>query len=142
MSVDISPVSPASWRASGGRSEYPLITFIVEESTAMMPAKNTRSPARRNGAYRDSGFATFRFDAGEFATLRLRQKPRTSSATSGLQRHASHASYFNKHTARFLARGLRPHGRLRANVTAFANGSMEQPRTGIRCVEMFGAPHT
>jgi len=48
----------------------------------------------------------------------------------------------DKHTAPFLVRGLRPHGRLRANVTAIANGSMKQPRTGIRCVEMFGASHT
>src|ERR1700716_2119642 len=69
MSVDISPVSPASRRASGGRSEYPLITFIVAGSAALMPAKNTRSPARRNGAYRDSGFATLAFEAGGFVTL-------------------------------------------------------------------------
>src|SRR5258706_13662700 len=69
MSVDISPVSPASRRTSGGRSEYPLITFIVEGSAAIMPAKNTRTPARRNGAYRDSGFAASAFDAGTFVTL-------------------------------------------------------------------------
>jgi hypothetical protein len=35
----------------------------------MIPAKNTRSPARRNGAYRDSGFAPFVSNDGEFATL-------------------------------------------------------------------------